>query len=200
MALGLAAENSAAGGSTGTLLLTGVDHLTISEDGGVATVTAARGSGSTGDVGATVSVAGSAAAGERTINPTTISWPNGNINTKSFTITAVDDNVADGDKTVIVDLTSPTGGAAVSSSPKTVTILDDEAPGVLTFHAPLLPTISETGGSTVVPLLREDGSSGAVGATVSVGGTAGPDERTVAPTTVNFADGVNTGIAVVVTA
>jgi hypothetical protein len=116
------------------------------------------------------------------------------------TVTAIGDSVADGNKTVILSLSGATGGVALDPGTQTVTIIDDDGPGTLALTAPASSQIAETGGSTTVQVTRTSGSSGSVGATIDIAGTAGAGERTVSPTMVSFANGDTAPKTVTVTA
>jgi hypothetical protein len=184
----------------GTLALSPPASARIAESGGSTTVQVTRTGGSVGAVGATVSVGGTAGAGDRTVDPVTVSFADGDTAAKTITVSAAPDANAEGDETVILSLTGATGGAALDPASRTVTIVDGAAPGTLALSPPAIARIGESGGSTTMQVTRTGGSVGAVGATIGVGGTAGAGDRTVDPVTVSFADGDTAPRTVTVTA
>ena len=106
---------------------------TVAEAGGTVTLTVARLAGSTGAVGVTYSTSnGTATAGSDYVAKTsTLSWPNGNTDPQTITISILSDAVAESNEKFNVVLSSPTGGATVGSigCTATVTIIDDEGDG-----------------------------------------------------------------------
>ena len=139
----LALSNPTGGGSLGArtnAILTILDddiaglinfsaaHYSISETATVATITVIRSgglaSGVTVDYGTTD---GSATAGLKYLsNSGTLSFGAGEL-TKSFPVTVLDNNVADGNQTVLLALSNPTGGGKLGAiSNAVLTIVDNE--------------------------------------------------------------------------
>ncbi len=99
------------------------------ESGGDRSVTVQRESGTAGAVSVDyASVGGTATAGDDfTAVSGTLSWGGGDGAAKSFQLPILDDSDTEGDETVTLALTEPTGGAGLGApSTQTVTILDDD--------------------------------------------------------------------------
>ena len=110
-----------------------------------------------------------------------MSWANGDTASKTFSVPITNDNVYEGNETVNLTLSSPTGGATLGSpSTAVLTIVDNNetAPvGTLQFSSATY-SVNENGGSILITVTRTGGSSGAVGvsyATSNVSATAGSD-------------------------
>jgi hypothetical protein len=73
--------------------------------------------------------------------------------TASFTVAVIDDAVFEGDETVTLTLTSPTGVPLGSPSTSTLTIRDDDAPAVVSFAQPAR-TVEENAGAVEVQVVR----------------------------------------------
>ena len=123
----------------------------IDEDGGIATVTVSTGEGSTFASAQTVtlSLTGTATQGsDYTVGPTSLQLPAGTGTAAaqvSTTITAVDDNTAEGTETVIVNGSL---GTEAFGEAQTVEIVDDEGtPEVTLVLTP--PAVPEGGSSTM---------------------------------------------------
>jgi hypothetical protein len=153
-------------GQPGTLRFS-LASYTVGEAVGTATVTVQRVGGDDGPV--TVgyaATAGSAATADFTPVSGTLSWPAGNDSPKTFDVPIVDDAAVEGNETVLLALSGPTGGALLDDARKsaTLTIQDnDEEP---TPGGPLAaPTnLAATAGSTSeVALTWTDNSSGETG-------------------------------------
>lgn len=122
-------DNDSAG-PAGTLSFTAAEQ-NVSEGTGAATVTVQRTGGSTGAVSASYATSdGSATAGsDYTAAAGTVNWANGDTATKSFTVPILDDGAIEGDETVNVMLSGPTGGATLGTpTTQTLTIVDDDVP------------------------------------------------------------------------
>jgi hypothetical protein len=113
---------------------------------------------------------------------------------QTVTVPILTDTLAEGNESINLTLSGPTGGATLASMRRAVlTILDDDASGALEFLTPAY-TFDETAGTVTISLTRTGGSAGAVGATVTTSGnlaTSGADYQAVT-TTVSFAAGVTT--------
>ncbi|MCL5097164.1 MAG: hypothetical protein M1608_06500, partial [Candidatus Omnitrophica bacterium] len=82
--------------------------------------------------------------------------------TKSFTVSIKDDNLVEGNETVLLQLTNPTGSAQLDLATATLTIVDNDfAAGILRFSSPVY-TISEKGTNAVISVTRTNGSTGVV--------------------------------------
>jgi uncharacterized repeat protein (TIGR01451 family)/uncharacterized delta-60 repeat protein len=137
---------------------------TVNENGVAANVTVTRTGGSSGlvTVNCATILGGSADEGiDYTPRARTLTFPSGVTNaTFSFFIT--DDSEVEGDETVLLQLSNPTGGASLGLSDATVTIIDNDfAPGRLNFTAANF-NVYENAGTGVVTVARNGGSIGAV--------------------------------------
>ena len=108
----------------------------VNENGGSATITVTRLAGTGGAI--TVAYAtsnGTATAGQDyTATSGTLSWASGDAAAKTFSIPITDDSTFEGNETVNIALSNPTGGAAIGS-PNTalLTIVDNEGPALPTL-------------------------------------------------------------------
>src|SRR6185436_13065308 len=123
----------------------------------------------------------------------TVSFANGDAADKTVTVPILDDAVYEGDETVNLALTTPTGGATLGSPNTAVlTILENETPpvGAIQFSAATY-SLTENGGSATITVRRVGGSAGAVGvsfATSNGTATAGAgNDYTAVTQTVSFA-------------
>lgn len=102
----------------------------VIEGAGVARVTVERSGGQKGPVSVHYQTSdGSARAGEDyTAASGVLSWADGERGSKTFEIPVTDDSAAEGNETVMLALSGPTGGAAVDSArgTSTLSILDDD--------------------------------------------------------------------------
>ena len=170
---------------------------TVSESQGTATITVTRTGGS--DVAVTVAYAtsnGTAAAGsDYTASSGTLSFAVGETS-KTFTVPILDDTLVEGNETVNLTLTSPTGGATLGGqSTATLTIVDNDTaqPGSLQFSAAAF-TVNEPQGTATITVTRTGGSNVPVTvayATSNGTATAGSD-YTASSGTLTFAVGETT--------
>src|SRR5262249_55673311 len=110
---------------------------TVSESGGTATVTGTRAGGSAGTgTGHYATSNGTAAAGsDYTATSGALTFADGETS-KTFTVPITNDTAVEGDETVTLTLSAPTGGATLGSpATATLTIQDDDVaqPGFLQF-------------------------------------------------------------------
>ena len=129
--LAVASLNPAAGyGNPGTIALSASTY-SVAENGGSKTITASRTGGATGAVGVSYATSnGTATAGtDYTAASGTLSWANGDTVDKSFPVSIIDDTAYEGDETVNLAITSPTGGATLGTpSTAVLTITENDAP------------------------------------------------------------------------
>ena len=104
---------------------------TAGESAGTATITVRRINGSAGAIGVTYdSVAGGTAtiAADYQTATGTVSWADNDTANKTFTVTVLNDTSAEPNETVNLQLSLPTGGAALGPQATSVlTIVDDDA-------------------------------------------------------------------------
>ncbi len=139
--LTLNADASYAIGSTGSATVTIISDdshgsirlsasaYSVNESGSTVTVTVMRTGGSIGAVGINYATAnGTAAAGaDYTAASGTLSWPDGDMSDKTFSVSIIDDLLGEPSEIFSVALSSPAGGAALGTpNTATVTILDNE--------------------------------------------------------------------------
>ena len=178
----------------GTLQLSNPAY-SVNENGGAATITVTRTGGSDGAVSVNFATAnGTATAGsDYTAASGTLNFAAGETS-KTFTVPITNDTAVEGNETISLALSSPTGGASLGGqSTAVLTIQDDDAapqPGALQFSAGSY-SLAENGGSLTVTVTRTGGSAGAVSvnfATSNGTATAGSD-YTATSGTLNFAAG-----------
>jgi hypothetical protein len=156
---------------------------------------------STGAVSVAFAVTGGTATpgqgNDFTISPTSgvLNFANGET-VKTFTVTVRDDSANEGNETVVLRLSNPTGGAALGRSGATLTIIDNDSTGgtagTLRFSAETYD-VNESAGTRQITVQRVNGSSGAVSVAFAVtGGTAESNDFSLSPTSgvLNFANGV----------
>ncbi|HEY9852513.1 MAG TPA: Calx-beta domain-containing protein [Leptolyngbyaceae cyanobacterium] len=197
--------NGAAIGTQSTATLNVLDNdstlqfsnpvYSVNENGTpVVAVTVTRTGSSTGAVSATVNLGdGSAVApGDYTNNPITVNFADGDTAPKVITIPVIDDTLVEGNETVNLTLTNPTGNATIGTQgTATLTILDNDTPGIIQFSNPQY-VVGEDGTPVLaVTLNRTGGSAGAVSATVNLGDNTAiaPGDYNNNPIVVNWADG-----------
>jgi len=113
----------------GSLRFTGAAQ-SVQEGGGSATVTVQRVNGTAGAVSVHYASADGSATGGSDYTPVsgTLNWAAGDGASKSFQVPILDDGDAEGDETLTLALSAPTGGATLGTpSSQTVTILDDDS-------------------------------------------------------------------------
>jgi hypothetical protein len=169
--------------------------FSVDEDAGTATITVRRASGTDGTV--TVDYAtsdGSATAGADYQSASgTLTFSGGQGGTRSFQVGILDDSDTEGEETVELVLSNPTGGATLGSPAQvSLGIADDDlnAAGFLAFSSSTFQT-HEGAGTVAVTVERTGGVAGAVSVGYATGGgsaTAGTDYVSTSGT-LNFADG-----------
>ncbi|MCY7346197.1 MAG: hypothetical protein LH614_08225, partial [Pyrinomonadaceae bacterium] len=148
---------SAAPTAAGALQFSGATY-SANENGGTATITVTRSGGSDGAVGVNYATSnGTATAGsDYTATNGALSWNAGEAGSKTFTVPILDDNLLEGDETVNLTLSSPTGGATLGS-PNTaiLTIVDNE---ICSYSiSPTSQTIAGAGGSASASVTTANG-------------------------------------------
>jgi hypothetical protein len=118
-------------GRTGVLQFSAVSY-TVVESNSVATITVTRIGGTTGLLGVTLLTTNGTATPNADYVPTnvTLMWADGEAGPKIMNIPIINDTNVEGNETVILLLSNPTGGAMLGSpSTGTLTIFDDDRPG-----------------------------------------------------------------------
>lgn len=165
------------------------------ETGGHATITLLRSGGSSGMVAVNYATGnGSAVAGTNyTAASGTLTWADGDVSQKSFTVPVLDDGVQDGTHTVNLTLSNPTAGASLGQSTAVLSITDNDHPasnGSLEFGAAAF-SVAENAGSINISVNRGSGGAGAVSVHYATGdgtGKAGK-QYTAASGTLNWGAG-----------
>jgi YD repeat-containing protein len=178
----------------GTLQFSAATY-SIGEAGPSATITVTRVGGSGGAVGVSYATSsGTATSGtDFTAASGTLSWATGNTSNKTFVVAITEDAVFEGNETVNIALSAPTGGATVGSPANaTLTIVEnDSAPtGSLRFSSASY-SVGEAGPSVTITVTRVNGSAGTASvnyATASGTATAAAD-FTATSGTLNWASG-----------
>lgn len=167
---------------------------TVNENAGTATITVSRTGGSAGSVGVNYATSnGTATAGsDYTSSSGTLNFAAGQTSA-TFTIPILNDAMIEGDETVNISLSNPSGGATLGSqATATLTIISDDVPqpGVLQFGAASY-TVNENAGTAIITVTRTGGSDGSVGvnyATSNGSAIAGSDYAT-SNGTLSFSNG-----------
>jgi len=124
-------DNDSGSSPAGTLQFS-AGAYTVSEGGIEATMTVTRRGGSAGAVGVNVAAGGGTATSGQDYPQyidwiATLQWADGDVADKTFTFPVFEDSVPEGDETVQLDLTMPTGGAALGTpSTALLTIVDND--------------------------------------------------------------------------
>jgi hypothetical protein len=132
---------------------------TVTESGGVATITVTRAGGSAGAAGVTYATSdGTAVAGpDYTADVGTLQWASGDMAAKTFRIAIQDNGLMEPAETVNLSLSNPTGGASLAPpSTAVLTIVDDDQ-AVPTYTLTLSASPSAGGTVQASPLPGDDG-------------------------------------------
>lgn len=179
----------------GALALTAPSY-SVNEGGGSISISVARTGGSGGAVSVTYSTSnGTASAGsDYTTTSGTLSWAAGNTANQTFTIPIANDATFEGDETLAMTLSAPTGGATLGSpSSATLTIVDnDPAPPAGTLQlAASSHSVTEASGSVAITVTRSGGSFGALSVSygTSDGSAVSGSDYTSTGGTLNWANG-----------
>jgi YD repeat-containing protein len=127
--------------------------FSVGEAAGSAALTVSRTNGSYGAVTVAYSTAnGTATSGsDYTAQSGTLSWATGDAANKTITVPIINDTIYEGNQTFTASLASPTGGATVgATNPTTVTIVDDDGPGIPTNIRTSPTGVALGGGFTVL--------------------------------------------------
>ena len=164
-----------------------LDSATYSvvEGVGTATITVNRVGGTIGVVGVTYTTSDGTAtsAVDYSAASGTLSWADGDGAPKTFNISITDDALIEGDETVNIALSSPTGGVALGApSSAVLTIVDDETTLQLSAAT---TTVNEDGGFVTLTVTRAGTTTGAVSVNIATSdgtATGGADYATASGT------------------
>jgi len=122
---------------------------------------------------------------------TLLVWGDGSAVVKQVAVSIVNDNTVENDEEVDLAVTNTSGGASIgANSTHTVTIIDDDSAGVISYAA-TAASPGEADGTVTLTLERTGGSDGTISASyVTVSGTAtGGSDYTSGSDTINFGPG-----------
>ncbi|UCH26433.1 MAG: S8 family serine peptidase, partial [Trueperaceae bacterium] len=164
---------------------------TVEEGNTEATITVRRTRGNVGAVTVQYDTGnGTASSGsDYTTASGTLSWADGETGGKTFTISIKDDRRKEDDETVLLTLSNPTGGAGLGTGSSTLTILDNEKPGTLTFTS-TEASANEKDGSVTVTVKRTGGDLGEVSVDYSTsdGSATAPEDYVATSGTLTWLD------------
>jgi hypothetical protein len=146
----------------------------VNENGGTAMIAATRTGGSNGAVSVSYATSnGTATAGsDYTAASGTLSWANGDTANKAFTVTIANDAVYEGNETVNLTLSGPTGGATLGAQNTAVlTIFDNDLPAV-TVAATDATAAEGSGDTGTFTFTRTGSTAAALTVNYTTGGTA----------------------------
>lgn len=163
----------------------------VNEQNGTATISVTRSGGSSGAASVNYSTSnGSAGPSDYSDVSNTLTWAAGESGTKSFNVPIFDDLLAEGTETVNLQL-SFVSGASLGLSSATLSILDNDVSGSLSFSSSNY-SVGEAAGAATITVNRLGGSSGTVSVNYSTSNgtaTAGQD-YTSSNGTLFFGNGV----------
>ena len=170
-------------------------NYAVGEAAGSATITVTRTGGTDGAASvqyATGNGTATIAGGDYLAASGTLNWGNGDGAAKTFTVTILNDGTPEGNETINLTLSSPSGASLGTPDTATLTILanDSPSPGALRFSKALYLT-GEGGGVATITVSRVGGTAGAVAVDYATGGgtaTAGSD-YTASSGTLNWSNG-----------
>ncbi len=120
-----------------------------------------------------------------TFTPGTRTWPAGNSSVKVISFDVLPDTRAEGDETIVLELSNPTPGTAVGTpSTVTITIHDDDVGGAFQLHQTAF-TAGEGAGSATIQVDRVGGAASGASvhfATSNGTATAGDDYQATSTT------------------
>ena len=143
----------------------------LAENGGLASVIATLDYTSSQDVTVNLGLSGGAVSGtDYSASATSIVVPAGQISA-SITLSAINNTIDEVDRTIVVDISTVTGGVENGTQQQTLTILDDDAtPTVSLSISP--SSANENGGSATVTATLSNPSSQAITVNLAYTGTA----------------------------
>lgn len=177
--------------STGTISFASAFY-TASEDSGGVTITVTRGGGSTGAASVTYTTANGTAIAGSDYNAAsgTISWAAGEVGSKTFSVSFINNPSAEPSETFTVGLSNFVGATSASPSTTTVTITDDDVAsgGTVQFSSPTY-TVNESAGTVMITVTRTGGANGAASVQYATSpGSATAADFTASSGTLTWAD------------
>ena len=165
--------------------------LSATENAPTVDLTVVRANGTDGVVSATFSVAsGTATAGADFLTLTgSVTLVDGETS-KTFSVALLDDFLDEPNETFTVTLSAPTAGSSLGAQRSaTVTLTDDDIPGVLAFSGASFSGGESAPATAVLTILRTLGDDGPVSVhfTVTAGSAQDGTDFTISSGTVNFA-------------
>lgn len=161
-------SSSPVGGNAGTIQFTS-PTLTVAESGAFATITASRTGGTDGSVGVSYATSnGTATAGPPCNAPGSdynsatgsLVWGPGDAVDKFFTFPICDDADFEGDETVNVTMSSPTGGATIGTPSSVVVTITDNDPQAAVIQFSTHTYISNESQTAILTVTRSGDTSG----------------------------------------
>jgi hypothetical protein len=133
----------------------------VSETGGVATITVQRTAGTGGAVSVDYATSdGSAAVGsDYTASSGTLNWASGDSADKTFTVPVAWDGRGEGPETINLELTNPAGADLGPNTAAVINVADDGASGPVQLTASSY-SVNEAGGTATITATRSGGSLG----------------------------------------
>ncbi len=176
---------------SGTLAFDSSTYST-DESSGNAVVTVQRNGGSDGAASVNYSTSnGTATAGsDYSAVSGTLTWPDGDNSSRTFTVPILDDTIAEPSETINLTLSNASGAPLGAITSAVLTINASDNPGTVGFSSAAY-TVEENAGSMTITVRRTGGSTGAAAVDYSTGdGTATDgDDYTAVSGTLNWADG-----------
>lgn len=150
-------------GAPGTLDFS-PETYTAGEGSGGAAIVVRRTRGATGAVSVRYAASvGTASPADFTPTSGVLSWEDGDLAAKTFSVSIANDDLAEGNETVQLSLSDATGGATLERSSAVLTLVDDDvvnSPGRLAFRAPVV--LGDEGSAAQAVVVRTEGAAGAV--------------------------------------
>ena len=145
----------------------------VSEANGTLVVSVTRTGGSAGAASVSYTTGNGTAIAGQDYQPTSgiLNWADGDSSPKTFSIPLINDSLAEGNETLSVTLSNPTGGLTLGNpSSATITLTSDDATPLVSFSAASYQ-VSEATSLAVVTVVRSGNTAGNV--TVAYAATAG---------------------------
>ncbi len=166
-------------GAPGTLDFS-AEAYSAGEGSGGAAIVVRRTRGATGAVSVRyAATAGTASPADFTPTSGILSWGDGDLAVKTFSVSIANDALVEGNETLQLSLSNATGGASLARASAVLTLVDDDvvdSPGRLALRAPVVLGIE--GSAAQVVVARTEGAAGAVSVAYSTSdgsATAGSD-------------------------